>query len=73
MKLLLLVIVEIVVALAVAGSVLAVTVPALIGRHAFNPGDLGSSVLIILVLVLAVAAVLSRPGSALRRRNAGEL
>ena len=69
LKLMLLLIVESAVALAVAGGLLAVIVPVLAARHIFNPGDLTGSVVIIAVLVLAVAAMLFRPGSALRRKQ----
>ncbi len=67
LKLTVLVLVEVIIGLAVAGVVLAVTVPVLIGRQLLAPGDLTSSLVIGAVLILAVTGMLLRPGSALRR------
>ena len=48
---------------------LAVVVPIMIKRHLINPGDLAGAAVIGTVMVLAVGAMLTRPGSALRRRK----
>jgi hypothetical protein len=73
LKQLVLVMIEVAVALAVAGALLAVIVPVLVARHTINPGDLAGSVVIVTVLLLAVGAMLFRPGSALRRRERPEI
>jgi hypothetical protein len=69
LKLTLLVIVEAVIGIAAAAVLLAVIVPLLIRRHFIAPGDLSGSVLIGVVLILAVGAMLLRPGSALNRHG----
>jgi hypothetical protein len=73
MKLLFLVLLEVVVAIAIAGGILAAVVPVLVEHHTMNPGDLRGSVLIVGVMVMAVGAMLFRPGSALRRSKGKEL
>jgi hypothetical protein len=68
-RLILRVIVEVVIGIAAAAGLLAVAVPLLIQRHLVAPGDLRGSLVIGGVLALAIAAVLVRPGSALRQRK----
>ena len=67
LKLTMLVIVEAVIGLAAAAVLLAVIVPLLIGHHFIAPGDVAGSVVIGAVLILAIGAMLFRPGSALNR------
>lgn len=67
LKLTMFVILEVVVGVALAAALLAVAVPLLIRYRYMLPGDLAGSVLIGAVLVLSVAAMLFRPGSAIRR------
>ena len=67
LKLTLLVIVEALIGLAVAGGLLAVIVPLMIARHMIARGDLAGSIVIGAVLVLSVGIMLLRPGSALKR------
>lgn len=58
---------EAAIGLAAAAVLLAIIVPALIGYHVIKPGDLAGSIVIGAVLVLAIGAMLFRPGSALNR------
>ena len=67
LKLTMFVILDAVIGLAAAAVLLAVIVPLLIRRHFILPGDLAGTVLIAAVLVLAIGAMLFRPGSALHR------
>ena len=67
LKLTLLVILDAIIGVAAAAVLLAVIVPMLIGHHVITPGDLTGSVVIGAVLVLAIGAMLFRPGSALSR------
>jgi hypothetical protein len=67
LKLLLGVVVEVLIAVALAGAILALAIP-LMNRYALaNGNDLTSRVVITAVLVGAVAVALFRPGSAIHR------
>jgi hypothetical protein len=66
-KLISLVILDALIGLAVAATMLAVIVPLLIRHHLITPGDFGGSLLIVGVLLLAVGGMVLRPGSRLRK------
>ena len=66
-KLIMLVIVETVLGVAAAAVILVVLIPVLIGHRFITPGDLTGSIVIGAVLLVAVGAMLFRPGSALHR------
>jgi hypothetical protein len=66
-KLILSVLVEAVLGLAVAGIALAIAVPLMIRNELLTSGELPTSILVTGVIVCAVAVMLFRPGSALRR------
>jgi len=67
LRLALVVAVEIVVGLALAGIVLAVAVPVMVRRDLMAPGDLAGMLVIAVVFVAAIGAMLFRPGSAIDR------
>jgi hypothetical protein len=67
MKLLLNVIIEVVIAVSLAGVVLAIAVPALHSADLLGANDLTSMIVVVGVLVVAVAIALFRPGSAVHR------
>jgi hypothetical protein len=60
-------VVEAIVGISVAGALLAIVVPLLIEHSVIAPGDGAGVVLITSVLLLAIGVALFRPGSALRR------
>lgn len=62
-------VVEILVAVATAGLLLAVVVPLLTRRDVVGANDIWAQVVITGVLVGAVALALFRPGSAIHRRH----
>lgn len=64
-----LIIVEVLLGVAVAAVLLAIAVPVLIRRGLFAPGDALGSLVVGLVVVVCVAAMILRPGSAFRRRE----
>jgi hypothetical protein len=66
-RLLLAVVLEIVAALGVAGVVLAIVIPLLIHTELMSLGDVTGRVVVTGILVVAVAATLLRPGSAIHR------
>lgn len=68
LKTLLSVVVEVLVAAAIAGLLLAVVVPFLTRTDVVGANDIRSQVVITGVLVGAVVLALFRPGSAIRRR-----
>jgi hypothetical protein len=68
LKTLLSVVVEVLVAAAIAGLLLAVVVPVLTRTEVVGANDVPTQVVITGVLVGAVALALLRPGSALRHR-----
>jgi len=67
LKLAFVVVVEIVVALAVAGLVLAIAVPMMVQRNLMAPGDLAGLLMVVVVFVAAIGGMLFRPGSAINR------
>ncbi|HET9467790.1 MAG TPA: hypothetical protein VFO48_05240 [Vicinamibacterales bacterium] len=67
LKLLLGVVVEVAVALLIAGLILATAIPLLNHSEVVTVGDTASARVIIGVMVSAVAIALFRPGSAIRR------
>jgi hypothetical protein len=68
LKTLVSVVVEVLVAAAIAGLLLAVVVPVLTRTEVVGANDVLTQVVIIGVLVGAVALALFRPGSVIRRR-----
>jgi hypothetical protein len=69
LKLLLQMLGEILIAVSLSGLVLAVGLPALMKAGIIVNGDTASSLVVAATLVLALAGVLLRPGSALNRRR----
>ena len=67
LRLMVLVAAEALVGTAMAGALLAIVVPLLIGHSVISPGDKAGAILIASVLLLAICGALFRPGSALRR------
>ena len=67
LKLTILVIVDVLIGIAAAAVLLAVLVPSLIGQHLIAPGDLAGLIIICAILILAIAVMVFRPGSALHR------
>ena len=67
LRLALVVAVEIVVGLALAGIVLAVAVPVMVRRNLMAPGDLLGVLVIGIAFVVAIGAMLFRPGSGINR------
>jgi hypothetical protein len=67
LKLLLGVVIEVLVAVALAGLILALAIPLMNRNDLVNGNDLASRVVIIGVLVGALAVALFRPGSAIHR------
>ena len=67
LKMMLLILVEVVIGLAVAGALLAIAVPVLVGNELLTPGDLRGVLLVFLVLVVCVGGAVFRPGSTLNR------
>jgi hypothetical protein len=66
-KLTAMVLFEAAIGLAVAGVVLAVGIPLMVGHKLIGPGDLTGSVIIVAVLVCSIGGMLFRPGSAINR------
>lgn len=66
-KLLLGVVVEVLVAVALAGLILALAIPLMNRNNLVEANDLASRVVITSVLAVAVAVALFRPGSAIHR------
>lgn len=66
-KLLLGVVVEVAVALLIAGLILAIAIPLLNQSDVVAVGDATSARIIIGVMIVALAIALFRPGSAIRR------
>jgi len=67
LRLMVVLVIETVVGIALAGALLAMVVPLLIEHSVIAPGDAAGAVLIASVLIVAVGVALLRPGSALRR------
>jgi hypothetical protein len=67
LKLLFGVVVEVLVAVALAGLILALAIPLMNRNDLMNGNDLASRVLITAVLAGAIAVALFRPGSAIHR------
>jgi hypothetical protein len=67
LKLLLGVVVEVLIAVALAGALLALAIPLMNRYDLANGNDLTSRVVITAVLVGAIAVALFRPGSAIHR------
>ena len=67
LRLMVVLVVEAIVGISVAGALLAIVVPLLIEHSVIAPGDGAGVVLIASVLLLAIGVALFRPGSALRR------
>jgi hypothetical protein len=67
LKLTAMVLFEAVIGLAVAGAVLAVGIPPMVGHELISPGDLAGSIIIAAVLVCSIGGMLFRPGSAINR------
>ena len=67
MKLLLGVVIEVLVAVLLAGLILALAIPLLNRNDLAGAGDITARTIIIGVLVAAVAVALFRPGSAIHR------
>ena len=67
LRLALVVAVEIVVGLALAGIALAVAVPVMVRRNLMAPGDLTGMLVVAVVFLAASGAMLFRPGGAINR------
>jgi hypothetical protein len=67
LKLLLGVLIEVVIAVSLAGAILALLVPALSLTQAAGKGDVRVIVAVVGVLLASVAVALFRPGSAIHR------
>lgn len=67
LKLLLGVVVEVLVAVALAGLILALAIPLMNRNNLVEANDLASRIVITSVLAVAVAVALFRPGSAIHR------
>lgn len=69
LKLAVLVLVEVMLAITVAGVVLAILVPLMIRYELIAVGDLAGSIVIAGIILAAIGAMVFRPGSALNRHG----
>ncbi len=66
-KLFLAIVFEIVLALGVAGVLIAIVIPLMVHADLMQPGDFTAAAIILAILTLAIAVALFRRGSAIRR------
>jgi len=71
-RLILAVALEILVALIVAGVLVAIVIPLMIQTELMHPGDAAGTIVVIGMVLIAVATALLRPGSAIHRHSQRE-